>query len=454
MKQRPLVTEQHLWKSFFFFLLPLIATNILQSVSGTLNTIFVGQMLGVNAVAAVAVFFPILFCLMAFIIGVSSGASILVSQAWGAQNTEKVQQVVGTTIFLTLILGLCIAGFGIIFASHILTVLQTDTTVMHLALPYIRTMLAGSPLLFLYIMYTSLLRGVGDSVTPLVALSMTTMIGLCITPALITGYMGLPHMGILSPAIAAIVGNIAVLIFLSFYLNYKKHTLRPNQTLLRHVKYDKKLIKKILKLGIPTGVQMVTTSLAGLVIVGLINTFGAHATAAYGAVNQVMNFIQFPALSIAIATSIFVGQAVGANKTNLLSKITRTALLMNLMITGTLVAIAYLLSKPLMQLFITDPTVVTLGQSLLFTVLWAVLFFGASAIFASTMRATGTVNLPMIINIATILCIETPCAYWFSHMWGLNGIWMAYALSFVCLCIFQASYYLLFWKKKEIQRLV
>lgn len=150
---------------------------------------------------------------------------------------------------------------------------------------------------------------------------------------------------------------------------------------------------------------MVTTSVAGLVVVGLVNRFGAHATAAYGAVNQVLNYIQFPALSIAIAASIFGAQAIGMGKSDLLARVTRTALWMNIIITGTLVILAYLFSKYLMALFITDDSVVQLGQQLLFIVLWSILFFGASAIFASIMRSSGAVTMPMLINIAAILCI-------------------------------------------------
>lgn len=454
MKHRPIINEQNLWRSFFVFLLPLIATNTLQSVSGTINTIFVGQLIGVNAVAAVAVFFPILFCLMAFMIGLSAGATVLVGQAWGAQNKEKVQQVMGATLFLTLVLGVFIAIIGVYFAPQILTLLDTAPSITYLALPYIRSMLFGSPLIFIYIIYTSLLRGVGDSITPLLALSMTTIVGLTITPILILGTFGLPQLGILSPAIASITGNIAVLTFLAIYLNKKKHALRPNLALLKQIRYSPQLTRKILKLGIPTGIQMITTSLAGLVVVGLVNTYGAHATAAYGAVNQVINFIQFPALSIAVASSIFASQAIGANKPELLNQVTKTALSMNVLITGSLVVLAYLFSRPLIQLFITDLSVVALGQQLLFTILWAMLFFGASAIFSSVMRATGAVNIPMLINISTIMGIEVPCAYLFSHHWGLNGIWIAYALSFICLCCFQASYYHFFWKNQKIQKLI
>jgi putative MATE family efflux protein len=433
---------------------PLIATNILQNLSGTINTIFVGQMMGVEAIAAVAVFFPILFFLLAFVIGISAGTTVLVGQAWGAQNIEKVRSVIGSTLFMTLIGGTIIAILGFVFAPNILNLLGIDPKVMHLSLPYVRWMLAGSPLLFVYIVYTSILRGVGDSVTPLIALGLTSVIGLIVTPILLKGYFGFPALGIIAPAIATILGYAAVLIFLAFYLHHKNHPLKLDARLLQHVRYDADLSKIILKLGIPTGIQMVTTSLAGLVIIGLVNRYGAHATAAYGAVNQVLNYIQFPAMSISIAASIFAAQAIGAGKPDLLAKVTRTALSMNILFTGSLIALAYLFSKYLMALFITDHSVIELGQQLLFIVLWSILFFGASAIFAAIMRASGTVTVPMLINILTILLIEIPCAYWFSTLWGLTGIWMAYALAFVSLCVFQALYYQFVWKKSKIKILI
>lgn len=448
------IDEPGFWKVFLVFLLPLIATNILQNLSGTINTVFVGQMMGVNAIAAVAVFFPILFFLMAFVIGLSAGSTVLVGQAWGAQNLEKVRSVVGSTLFMTLIGGTIIAIFGVLAAKSILTVLGTDPDVMHLSLPYVQWMLAGSPLLFIYIIYTSILRGVGDSVTPLIALGMTSLIGLIITPVLIGGYFGFPKLGIIAPAIATTVGYFSVLVFLFFYLNKKNHPLKPDRELLKHIRFDAPLSKIILRLGVPTGIQMVTTSIAGLVIVGLVNQYGSQATAAYGAVNQVLNYIQFPALSISIAASIFAAQAIGAGKADSLARVTKTALGMNIVITGSLVTLGYLFSKYLMALFITDPTVVVLGQQLLFIVLWSIIFFGASAIFASIMRASGTVTVPMIINIVAIIAIELPCAYLFNSWWGLAGIWYAYALAFVCLCIMQGLYYQFVWKKRAIEVLI
>lgn len=180
---------------------------------------------------------------------------------------------------------------------------------------------------------------------------------------------------------------------------------------------------------------MVTTSVAGLVIVGLVNRYGAEATAAYGAVNQVLNYIQFPALSIAIAASVFGAQAIGAGKSDLLNKVTRTALSMNILFTGGLVILAYLFSKYLMALFITDPKVVVLGQQLLFIVLWSILFFGASAIFASIMRSSGTVTVPMLINILPFSVLKFPPLICLASggAWKVSGMPMPWPLS---ACVF------------------
>ena len=283
---------------------------------------------------------------------------------------------------------------------------------------------------------------------------MTIFVGLIITPVLIKGLFGFPKLGIIGPAIATTCGFMSVLFFLYNYLKRKEHPLRLCPELIQNIRYQPELTRLILKLGIPTGVQMVTNSVAALVIIGLINQYGSHATAAYGAVNQVLNYIQFPALSISIAASIFAAQAIGAGKSDSLSKVTRTALWMNIIITGSLITLAYLFSKYLMAMFITDPAVIELGQQLLFLVVWSILFFGASAIFASIMRSSGTVLMPMLINIFAIVLIEVPFAYYFSSIWGLKGIWYAYALTFFSMCIAQGLYYQFVWKKKTVEKLI
>lgn len=447
-------SSRPLGRQFLVFLLPLIFTNILQNLSMTINTIYVGQMLGVDAVAAVAVFMPVMFCLTSFVIGLAAGATVVVGQAYGAKDIDTLRRSVGTTLLVSLVLGVIIGAIGVLSADKILYALGTDEKIHALALPYFVTMLIGCPLIFSYLVFTSVLRGISDSVSPLLALFLTIAAGLLITPALIQGWFGLPKLGIMAPAVATLIGNAIAFLFLKYRLKKKQRLLQLDKALLSHLRIDFAMLKLVLKLGVPTGVQLITTALAGLVIIGLINRFGANATAAYGAIAQIVNYIQFPAISIAIAASIFAAQAIGANQVDQLRRITRTAQMFNLLITGGLITLGYLGSRYLMLLFITDPDVVIVAQALLHTSLWSILFFGTGAVFASIMRASGTVWIPMLINLSTLLVVELPLAYWLSNKIGLGGIWYAYAATFVCGGLLQWSYYHFVWKKQTIQKLI
>jgi len=444
-----------LWQRFTIFLVPLMASNILQALSGTVNSIYIGQMIGVEALAATATFFPIMFFLMSFIIGLSAGSTILIGQAWGARNVDKVKQVAGTTLTATIVLGLLVAFVGGIWTEQIMTVLGAPENIRAISVGYARIVLIGMPGFFVFLVVTSVLRGVGDTVTPLFSLILSMVVSLLVTPALIQGWFGLPQLGVNAAAWAFIAGFVSVLLFLFFYMRIRKMPLAPDAVLLKAMIPDFKLLGLILKLGVPAGLQMVISSVAGIVVVGLVNRFGSDATAAYGALGQVMSYVQFPAMSIGIAASIFAAQAIGAGQIQQLGAITRTALLLNLIITGALVALAYLFSERLVALFITDPEVVALTETLLHVVLWSMVCFGWSVVFSGIMRASGTVYAPMVLSLACILLIELPGAVWLSQTsLGLTGIWIAYATSFTMMLVLQASWYQFVWKKKKIKALI
>lgn len=274
-----------LWQRFAIFLLPLMAANILQALSGTFNSIFIGQMIGVEALASLATFFPILFFLISFIIGLSAGSTILIGQAWGAKNLHRVKQVAGTTMTAAIILGLVVAVIGAIWIDDIMGLLGAPENIRQTAIDYGRIMFLGMPGFFVFLVATSILRGVGDTITPLFSLVLSMLVGVVLTPALIQGWWGLPQLGVNAAAWAFIAGFVVVLLFLFFYMRARKLPLAPDMEMLRALKPDFQLLGLILKLGVPAGLQMVVASVAGIVIVGLVNRFGSNATAAYGALN-------------------------------------------------------------------------------------------------------------------------------------------------------------------------
>jgi Na+-driven multidrug efflux pump len=209
-----------------------------------------------------------------------------------------------------------------------------------------------------------------------------------------------------------------------------------------------------LRIGIPSAIGMAVMSVAELVLLGLVNGFGSNATAAYGAVNQILSYVQFPAISISITVSIFGAQAIGRGQADRLGAIVRTGLLMNLVLTGGLVAIAYLFSRTLMSFFIVDPAVLELAQRSLHIVLWSSVLFGMATTFSGMMRASGTVFAPLALLVFAIVAIEVPSAVILSRTIGLDGVWAAYPITFCAMFVLQMSYYMLVWRKRTVQRLI
>jgi putative MATE family efflux protein len=432
----------------------MMLSNILQALFGTINNVYLGQMIGVDALAAVSVFFPVMFFFVAFVMGLSSGATVLIGQAWGAGEPGKVRAVAGATLTVALLCATTIAVFGGVFSRPLLIALATPPDILEEASAYARIMMITMPLTFVFILLTAMLRGVGDTMTPLLALTISTTVGLAVTPALIRGWLGLPRLGVASAAWASAASSLLTLLWLAANLRRRHHPLAFDAAFLRSMRLDGALLGKVMRLGIPAAVGMVVMSLAELVLLGLVNGFGSSATAAYGAVNQVMSYVQFPAMSIAISVSIFGAQAIGRGNADRLGSIVRTGLVMNLVLTGGLVALAYLFSRAIMSFFIIDAAVLDLAQGLLPIVLWSSVLFGMATVFSGMMRASGTVLMPLLISIFAIAVIEVPAAVILSRAIGIEGVWAAYPITFAAMFILQMSYYMLVWRKRAIRRLI
>ena len=420
-----------LWKRYLAFLVPMIISNILQALSGTVNNIYLGQMLGVSAMASVSAFFPVLFFLITFMIGLGAGASVLMGQAWGAQEVERVKAIAGTTLLVGLCAGLTVALFGGTFTEMMLRALGTPADILPGATAYARIMLIAAPGVFIFLLVTSMLRGVGDTTTPLMTLLISTAVGLLLTPALIRGWAGLPQMGVTSGAWAAVVSYLVALGWTAWYLLRKKHALAPNAAFMKQLRIDRAILATVFRIGLPTALSMITISVAEIAVLFLVNRHGSQATAAYGAVNQIVSYVQFPAMFIAITASILGAQAIGAGRSHTLGHIARTGIFMNMVLTGSLVLLGYLFSRSIIGLFITDGAVVEMAQTLLHIMLWSSVIMGMSMVLSGLMRASGTVLAPTAIAMLAIGGIEIPAAWVLSMRYGLNGIWMAYPVAFL-----------------------
>lgn len=448
------LAQPPLWRVYLFFLVPMVLSNILQGLSGTLNGIYIGQMLGTHALAAVSGMFPIVFFFISLVIGIGAGASVLIGQAWGAREPHKVKRIAGTALTLGALIGVGAALLGLVFARQAMQALGTPPDVIDDAVSYARVMLLIMPLLLVFILFTQLLRGVSDTVSPLLALSLSTTIGLLLTPALIKGWLGLPPLGIRSAAYAGLVSYAVALAYLLRRLGRRQHVLALDAPMRQALRLDPAILGQVMRIGLPTGLQMVVISLSELVILALVNRHGSSATAAYGAVTQVVNYVQFPALSIAITASILAAQSIGAGRVDRLGAITRTGLWLNTAITGALVLLGYGLAHHLLGLFLTQPAVLAEARYLMHLMLWSLLLFGYQAVVGGIMRASGVVMVPMAISVFCILGVQLPVAWWLDGLMGLAGIWVAFPVAYATMLVLQVAYHQLVWRHRPIHRLV
>lgn len=442
-----------MWRLFLVFLVPLMLSNALQSLSQTVASIYLGRLIGVNALAAVSAVFPIIFLLISFIIGLSSGSTVLIGQAFGAKNPHAMKRVAATTLTVSLLLGVILGLIGALATRPMLEFVRTPANILGDSVIYARILFASLPIFFPYIAYTTFLRGIGDSKTPFYFLFVSTAITIVLTPALILGWLG-PRLGVESAAIAGVVANTAAFAALLVYLNAIGHALRFDREMLRDLGIDWHIFATVVRIGVPTGIQVITVALAEIAVISFVNHFGARATAAYGAVNQIVGYVQFPAISIGITASIFGAQCIGARREDKLQSVVHSGVILNYVIGGILIGLCYLFAWDILGWFITEQHTLDIAHGLLMITLWSYLLFGNSAVLSGVMRSSGTVFWPTAFSIFAIWGVEVPAAYLLMHRYGIDGVWMGYPIAFFASACLQFAYYMLVWKKKTHQRLI
>ncbi|TXR66031.1 MATE family efflux transporter [Bacillus sp. AR18-7] len=445
-----------IWKSMSMFLVPLLLSNVLQSVGQLFGMVVVGRWLGVNDLAAISAFFPLFFLLVSFVIGIGSGSSILIGQAFGAKNEDRLKAIVGTTLTFTFIIGVVLAIVGSIFAMDIMRLMGTPENIIEISVHYARILFISMPVLFLYFAYTTFMRGTGDSKTPFYFLIVSTALNMILLPILIFGWLGAPKLDVYGAAYASVISTVITFIVMLVYLKKKNHPLQLDGTVRKYLRMDWDLLKLLLRLGIPASINMILVSLSEIAVIAFVNRYGSDATAAYGVVNQVASYVQMPAVSLGITVSIFAAQSIGANQFDRLQKVVKAGIIMNYVIGGVLISLIYLFSRDILSLFLTSQTTIEIAHSLVMITLWSYLIFGHAQIISATMRASGTVLWPTVIGVVSIWLVEVPVAYYLSYhtSLGIEGIWIGYPAAFIVSLILQYAYYKLSWQKKRITRLV
>nr|WP_302329684.1 MATE family efflux transporter [Clostridioides difficile] len=418
--------------------------SLFQQLYNTADSIIVGRFIGKEAMAAVSGANPIMFLLVAALMGVSLGFSILVSQFYGSGDLKKVKATIDTTYILLFIGSILISILGIVFGGPMLKLMNTPESVFAQSKLYLTIIFSGILFSAGYNSVSAILRGLGDSVTPLYFLIIATILNIVLDLTFIV----VLRMGVEGVALATIMAQAVSFIISIIYLNKKHEVLKFK---IKGIVYDNKIFKDGLRLGLPSGVQQMLFSIGNMALQFLVNSYGTSAMAAFGAGLRIENFISLPIMNLGSAVSTFVAQNIGAGENERVKKGIRESIKMTLVLAVTVIALILLFRENLISLFNTDKDVIKIGSSYLFIIGPFFLFIGTSFVLSSAMKGAGDSMFALISSIVSLWLGRLPASYLLSKFFGTDGIWMGIPFGWTLGLIVTVIYYKKgHWKTKAI----
>ena len=423
------LTAGPILRTLLVFALPTLGSNILQSLNGSINAIWVGQFLGKTGLAATSNANIIMFMMFALVFGFGMACSIMIGQSMGRRDIDGVRRGVGAGVGLFLLLGVTSATLGWLASPHLLTLLRTPSDVYPQALGYLRVMFLGMPASLLALFLTMALRGTGDSLTPLLFMIPGTLIDVGLNPVLILGLGPAPKLGIEGAAASTMVANWFSFVGLLTYIYVRNLPVRLRGSELRYLRPAWPFVKTIVVKGVPMGLQMVVASGSALAMIGLVNRHGTATIAAYGAANQLWTYIQMPALAIGGAVSTMAAQNIGADRWDRVGLIARAGVLTNTVLTGSAVIAVALLDRIMFALFLRgDDATIAIASHINLLAGWSFILTGIMLALSAVTRANGAALAPLIIMILAFIPGRLGLAYAMSPLIGADAIWWSFPL--------------------------
>lgn len=437
--QTNLMTEGSVWKSILFFSVPLILGNLLQQMYNTVDSIIVGNCVGDSALAAVGSSSSLIYLLIAFSQGASVGAGIVVSQFLGAEERENVQDAVHTALAVSVLLGIVLTAAGILFTPQLLAWMKTPSDVMEESVLYLKIYSGGLIFNIIYNMAAGILNAVGNSKRSLLYLAAASVVNIGLDLLLISGL----KMGVSGAALATDISQAVSCVLALVFLMRVQSDYRVS---LRWIRFKKAMVVKIVRIGLPAGIQNMVISLSNVIMQSGINSFGKKAMAGFGAYMKIDGFNILPVLSFSMAVTTFVGQNFGAGNKERMKKGMWVTLVMGLIYTIVTGVLLLVFASQIVGLFNKDAQVIRYG--VLATRYFCPFYFILSILhgLAGTVRGTGRTIPPMVILLAS-LCIFRIAAMKIivPHFDTIDSIYILYPISWLIGAVLMVLYV---WKGK------
>ena len=441
-RRGPDLTTGPIGKTLILFALPVMGTNILQSLNGSANAIWVSHVLGESALTAISNSNQIFFLMMGAMFGMSMAANIMIGQAVGADDRALATRVVGTATLFFIAISVVVGVAGFTLTPHILAGMGTPHGARELATAYLRIIFAAIPIVYFFTFLMMGQRGAGDSRTPFYFSLIAVVFEMTLNPMLLIGIGPFPTMGIVGSAIATLIAQGTTLAVMVAWLYRKKSVLVLTRAEWRAFRPDFEVAKGLLFKGLPMAFQMMVISLAAVTMMSFVNSYGVTTAAAYAAAVQVWTYVQMPAMALGAAVSSMAAQNVGAGNMDRVGKIAGVGVLYAGIFSAVPIVLIYLLDPIILRAFLPAgsaslPVAIHINS----IVLWGFIPFGMAFIFTGIVRATGAVWPPLIAMVIALWGVRVPLANFLEPMLGADAIWISFPAGSLMTLVLAASYY-------------
>lgn len=392
------------WENILIFTVPMLIGNIAQQLYNTVDSVVVGNFVGDNALAAVGSAGPILNLLIVLFIGISMGASIMVSQYFGAKNRKDLSATIGNCIVLTALASVFVMVVATMLTRPLLLLLKTPDSILDWCTSYLHILFIGSAGLAYYNILSGVLRGLGDSISALVYLIVASILNIILDLVFVV-YFG---MGVDGVALATAIAQAISALLCVRRLMQMKDLFDMNRDYLKMTKYHS---MSIIRLGVPSGVTQAILSMAMLIVQSLTNSFGEQFIAANVIVMRVDGFAMLPNFSFATAMTTYAGQNVGAGSYDRVVKGAKQGTFMAIGTSAVITGLILLFGKPLMGIFTNTESLVILSMNLMRILAVGYIAMAVTQSLSGVMRGAGDTMTPMWISLVTTILVRVPLAY-------------------------------------------
>jgi putative MATE family efflux protein len=436
------LTEGPIARTLVGFSVPILLGNVLQSLNGSINSVWVVHGLGEAALAATSNANIVMFLLLGAIFGVAMAASILVGQELGAERPYDAKRVVGTSATFFALISVAVGFAGALGSEALQDAMQLPPQVRPLATSYMRIMFVTVPFLYLYQVIMALLRGAGDAKTPFKFLVLSVGLDIVLNPILMFGLGPAPRLGIAGSATATLIANVVSLVALVVYLYRRHHPLCLRGADLKLLRLDRAIVSTLILKGVPIGLQMIVLSTSAVAMITLVNRFGQDAGAAYGAALQLWNYVQMPALAIGAAITAMAAQNFGAQRVDRVRRTARAGLAFSVTVTTSVVVLLLVFERTLLGLFLPRSSAAfALAVHANRIACSAFIGYGVSMALFAVVRAAGAVVPPVVALFFSLWLVRFPFAIALEGRWGADAVWWSFPLSGVIAALLAVLYY-------------